>query len=50
MTYNKNMGDIDVCTEFEMLKVKVPITFLGTGGFSLLRGGRYKSKYFQENN
>lgn len=37
----KNIGDIDVCTEFEMLKVKVPITFLGTVGFSPLREGRY---------
>ena len=32
----KNMGDIDVCTEFEMLKVKVPISFLGMVGFSPL--------------
>jgi hypothetical protein len=23
----KNIGDVDVCTEFEMLKVKVPIIF-----------------------
>lgn len=30
-----------VCTEFEMLKVKVPIIFLGTAGFSPLREGRY---------
>jgi hypothetical protein len=30
------MGDIDMCTDFEMLKVKVSIIFLGTGGFSLL--------------
>lgn len=35
------MGDFDVCTEFEMLKVKVPIIFLGTVGFSSLREGRY---------
>jgi hypothetical protein len=33
----KNMGDIDVRTEFEMLKVKVSIIFLGTAGFSPLR-------------
>lgn len=32
----KYMGDIDVCIEFEMLKVKVPIIFLGTVGFSPL--------------
>jgi len=27
-------------TEFEMLKAKVPIIFLGTVGFSLRRDGR----------
>jgi len=37
----KNIRDVDVCTEFEMRKVKVPIIFLGTVGFSLLRDGRY---------
>ena len=37
----KNIRDIDVCTEFEMLKVKVPIIFLGTVGFSPRRDGRY---------
>lgn len=31
--YN-NVRDINVCTDFEMLKVKVPIIFLGTEGFS----------------
>jgi hypothetical protein len=36
----KNIRDVDVCTEFEMLKVKVPINFLGTVGFSLRREGR----------
>jgi len=36
----KNIGAIDVCTEFEMLQVKVPIIFLGTVGFSLPREGR----------
>jgi hypothetical protein len=35
------MGDVDVCIEFEMLKVKVPIIFLGTMGFSPPREGRY---------
>jgi len=30
-----------VCTEFKMLKVKVPIIFLGTVGFSPHRDGRY---------
>ena len=37
----KNMGDVGVRTDFEMLKVKVPIIFLGTVGFSLRRDGRY---------
>jgi hypothetical protein len=36
----KNIGDVDVCTEFEMLKVKVLIIFLGTVGFLLPREGR----------
>jgi hypothetical protein len=36
----KNIGDIYVCTDFEILKVKVPIIFLGTVGFSLRRDGR----------
>lgn len=38
----KIIKDIDVCTEFEMLQVKVPISFLGTVGFSLRREGRYR--------
>jgi hypothetical protein len=37
----QNIGDIDVCIEFEVVKVKVPIIFLGTVGFSLRRDGRY---------
>jgi hypothetical protein len=32
---------INVCTDFELLKVKVPLKFLGTVGFSLRREGRY---------
>jgi hypothetical protein len=35
----KKIGDIDLCVEFEMLKVKVPIIFLGTVGFSPPRDG-----------
>ena len=31
----KNIGDIDMCTEFEKHKVKVPVIFLGSVGFSL---------------
>lgn len=31
------VGDIDLCTEFEMLKVKVLIIFLSIVGFSLPR-------------
>jgi hypothetical protein len=44
----KNIGDIDVCIEFEMLKVKVPIIFLGTVGFSLLRDRRYRENTAQK--
>jgi hypothetical protein len=36
----KEVGNIDVCTGFEMLKVKVPTRFLGTVGFSPRREGR----------
>jgi len=39
----KKIGDFDVCIEFEIFKVKVPINFLGTVGFSLRREGRYNS-------
>lgn len=35
------MGNIDMCTEPELLKVKVPIIFLGKVGFSPPREGRY---------
>ena len=38
------MGDIDACTDFKMLEVKVPIIFLSTVGFSLPREGRYGIK------
>jgi hypothetical protein len=37
----KTIGNIDVCTEYELRKVKVPVFFLGTVGFSLRRDGRY---------
>ena len=37
----QNIGDVYVCTDFEILEVKVPIIFLGTVGFSLRRDGRY---------
>jgi hypothetical protein len=37
------MGNIDVCTESELLEVKVPIVFLATVGFSPPRDGRYYS-------
>jgi hypothetical protein len=39
---HKNIGDVDVYTQFEMLKVKVPIIFLGTVGFSPPREGHYR--------
>jgi len=35
------MANIDVCTESELLEVKVPIVFLGTGGFSASKDGHY---------
>lgn len=30
-----------MCAEFEVFKIKVPVNFLGTAGFSACRGGRY---------
>jgi len=36
----KNLGDIDMCREFDMFKVKVYVIFFGTVGFSLRREGR----------
>ena len=41
---NNNMGYFDVCTDLNMFKVKVPLNFLGTVGFSLRGEGRYLSK------
>ncbi len=38
---SKIVADNDVCTGFDMFKVKVPIHFLGTAGFSARRDGRY---------
>lgn len=37
----KNIGDIDIYIDFEILIVKVIIIFLSTVGFSLLREGYY---------
>lgn len=37
---HRKRTDIDVYTEFEMLKVRVPIIFLGTVGFSPRRDRR----------
>ena len=39
------MRDVDICADFEMFKVKVPIVFLGTVGFSLRREGRYLKEW-----
>lgn len=36
----KNITDFDVCIEFEILKVKVPVNFLGTADLSLPSEGR----------
>jgi hypothetical protein len=33
---HKNIGYADVCTEFEMLEIKVPIIFFGTQGWTLV--------------
>jgi hypothetical protein len=42
---SKIIGDIKVCTDFKMLKVKVSIIFFGTQGFSARRDGRYISNF-----
>jgi hypothetical protein len=36
----KIIGTLDVCIEFKLLKVKVPVIFLGTVGFSARRDRR----------
>ena len=38
-----NIKVIDVCTEFDIFEVKVPIIFFGTPVFSARRDGRYDS-------
>ncbi|KFY92760.1 hypothetical protein V498_04775 [Pseudogymnoascus sp. VKM F-4517 (FW-2822)] len=38
----KAWEDINACTNFEMLEVKVPIIFLGTAGFLLRMDGRQR--------
>jgi hypothetical protein len=35
----REIRDIDLCIDFEVLKVKVPLKFLGTMGFSARREG-----------
>jgi hypothetical protein len=37
----KNIGDVDVCIEFNIFEVKVLSVFLSTVGFSRRRDGRY---------
>jgi hypothetical protein len=37
---DNNIGYFDLCTYFKMLKVEVPLNFLGTVGFSARREGR----------
>ena len=37
----KNRRYADMCIESDILKVKVPIIFFGTQGFSARRDGRY---------
>ena len=41
MTFYKIMVTIDMCTDFELLEVKVSINFLGMEGFSPRKEGRY---------
>jgi hypothetical protein len=36
----KIIKDIEVCIDFKILKVKVPINFSGTQGFPARRDGR----------
>ena len=36
----RSLGDVDMCREFDMFKVKVPIIFFGTVCFSPHRDGR----------
>ena len=38
----ETIKNINIYAESELLKVKVPIVFLGTVGFSLRRDGRYR--------
>ena len=42
-TLHIEINSYDVCTDFEILKVNVPIIFLATRGFSLHRDGRYNA-------
>lgn len=44
----KNMRDINTYKDFDMLKVKVLIVFLGTVRFSLCRDGRYRNTLVHE--
>jgi hypothetical protein len=37
----KNIININMCVEFEIFKVEVPLIRLGTVGVSLRRDGRY---------
>jgi hypothetical protein len=39
----KIIRTLDVCIEFELLKAKVPVIFLGTVGFSARRDGLYNA-------
>jgi hypothetical protein len=41
----KNIGDIYICADFEIFKVKVPIIFFGIEDFSVYRD-RYFSFFF----
>lgn len=43
----EEIRDIDLCIDFEVLKVKVSIIFLGTVGFSPRRDRRYLKAFLQ---
>ena len=42
----KEIRDIDLCIDFEVLKVKVPIIFFGTQGFPARRDRCYNDNSF----
>lgn len=37
---HQSLGEVDMCGGFDTFKVKVPVIYFGTGGFSPRRDGR----------